>query len=98
MDDVVGRLLNPGVILTLVASGLAYGHFLWALNVQPTARLYAIAVVPGAVFTLTILLIRSLQGVTSVLYALLILDWMIFAHAGFFAVMAERRRRARRRW
>ncbi len=94
MDDVLGRLLNPGVILTLVASGVAFGHFLWALNVQPTARLYAIAVIPGAIFVLTILVIRSLQGVTSLVYATLFLDWLIFAHAGFFAVLVARRRRA----
>ena len=63
MDDILGRTLNPGVILTMILTGIAYGHFLWALELRPVARLYAAAVIPGAIFVLTILTIRSLQGV-----------------------------------
>ncbi len=95
MDDILSRTLNPGVVLTMLATGIAYGHFLWALNVQPATRLYAISVIPGAIFVLTILAIRSLQGVTSLVYATLFIDWLIFAHAGFFAVLVARRWRAR---
>lgn len=95
MDDIVGRTLNPGVILTMVVAGIAYGHFLWALELRPLARLYAASVGPGAIYLLTILVIRSLQGVTSLVYVTLIIDWLIFAHAGFFAVLGARRWRAR---
>lgn len=94
MDDIVSRMFNPGVILTMVVAGLAYGYFLWTLNIQPVARLYAIAVVPGFVFGVTILCIRAIQGVPSVIWVLLLIDWLIFAHAGFLAVLARRRRGA----
>jgi uncharacterized YccA/Bax inhibitor family protein len=96
VDDIISRTLNPGVILTMIVTGIAYGHFLWALNVQPASRLYAIAIVPGAIFVLTILVIRSIQGTPSLIYATLFIDWLIFAHSGFFAVLVERRRRARK--
>lgn len=97
VEEIVGRLLNPGVILTLIAAGAAgYGLFLWALNVQPLGRLYAVAIVPGFIFGMTILTVRALQSeMLAPVYAVLVIDWLIFAHAGFVAVLIERKRHKR---
>jgi len=97
-DDAVARLLNPAVILTIVAAGMAYGGFLWVLHIRPTVRLYAAAVFPGAIFLGTVWAIRGLQGTLSLVYVLLLIDFLIYANTGFVTVVgwrAWRRRRAR---
>jgi hypothetical protein len=97
-DDVIARLLNPTVLLTMVASGIAYGFFLWSLDLRPTFRLFAAAVFPGAIFVLTIWAIRGFQGTLSLLYLLLVFDWFIFSITGVLTVLIGRRwcRRHRR--
>lgn len=89
--DVLGRLLNPGVLATMVAAGAAYGVFLWALDLRPNGRLWAAAVVPGVIFLLVIFSIRGFQGTTSIVYLALTLDWLIFANVGVLAVLGWRR-------
>ena len=95
MDDILGRTLNPGVILTMILTGIAYGHFLWALELRPVARLYAAAVIPGAIFVLTILDHPLAPGNHVARLRALFIDWLIFAHSGFAAVLVARRWRAR---
>lgn len=91
MDDVLGRLLNPAVILTVMAAGLAYSRLLWTLNLRPTATLVIVGVGPGAIYLLTIWTIRGLQGTLSAVYVVLFVNWLIFAGVGVVAVLAARR-------
>ena len=97
-DDVIARLLNATVLLTMVASGIAYGFFLWSLDLRPTFRLFAAAVFPGAIFLAVIWAIRGFQGTLSLLYLLLVFDWFIFSITGVLTVLIGRRwcRRHRR--
>lgn len=96
MDDLVGRFANPGVFATMLAAGLIYGHMLWAFNIRPNLVLYAVAVIPGATFLITVWTIRAVQGTPSAIWFLLLLDWAIFAHTGFFSVLVTRWARRRR--
>jgi hypothetical protein len=91
--DVFGRLLNPGVVVTVALSGLAYGVWLWSLNLRPTITLYFTAVWPGVLFLLTIWAIRGLQGTLSVTYLAIFINWLIFSHCGVASVLVKRRRR-----
>lgn len=96
MDDIAGRLLNPGVILTMIVAGVAYGRLLWAVNLRPNSTLWMIAAAPGAIFLMTAWTIRAMQGVPSVVWVVLLLDWLLFAHAGVLAVLFVRGRKIRR--
>ena len=92
MTDLVGRLLHPAVIASVVIAGAAYGWlFLWALDLRSAVRLYGIAVVPGLVFLPAILLVRAGQGVDTTVYELLIVNWLLFGHAAYAAVVLRRR-------
>jgi hypothetical protein len=96
VDDLgimVDRLLNPGVIITLVVSGLAYGMILWALSIRPNLSLWAIATWPGALFLVLIGLVRFGEGSTSVLYPVLLVAWLIFSNTAFLFVLVRRRRK-----
>lgn len=95
-EDIVARLFNPTVIVTMVAAGIAYGWLLWTLDIRPTVRLYAAAVFPGAIFLSTVWAIRGLQGTLSIVYLLLLVDFLIYAHVGVASVLAGRRWRRRR--
>jgi hypothetical protein len=90
--DYVTLLLNPIFLGMMVAAGIAYGAiFLWAVNIRDCVRLYMIAVVPGIAFLVVVAGVRLFQGATSAgLYSALVLDWMIFANAGFWTVIARR--------
>lgn len=92
MDDILGRLLNPAVIFTVMAAGLAYGRVLWALNLHPTMTLVVTGIAPGAIYLLTIWAIRGLQGTLSPVYIVLFVNWLIFANTGVLAVLIARRR------
>jgi hypothetical protein len=93
VDDLgimVERLLNPGVIITLVVSGLAYGVILWALHIRPNVALWAMATWPGALFIILIGLVRFGEGSTSVLYPVLLIAWLVFSNTAFVFVLARR--------
>jgi hypothetical protein len=92
MTDVLDRLLNPAVLFTMIAAGLAYSRLLWVLNLRPTATLVIVAVAPGAIYLTTVWAIRALQGVVSTVYIVLLIDWFIFANTGALAVLLARRR------
>jgi len=96
MENVAERLLNPTVIVTMIAAGIAYGGFLWSLNVRPHVRLWAAAVVPGFLFLAVIWSIRAAQGVAAATYIAMIVDWLIFAHSGYISVLVARRVRRRK--
>ena len=97
MSDVADRLLNPGVVLTMIVAGIAYGYFLWKLDIRGTFRTWAVASFSGGIFLLVIWSIRAAQGVAASTYLALLIDWIIFSNVGFHAVMTARwykRRRA----
>jgi fatty acid desaturase len=96
-DDVIARLLNGPVLLTMIVSGIAYGLFLWSLDLRPAFRLFAAAVFPGAIFLAVIWAIRGFQGTLSLIYVLLIVDWLIFSNVSFLFVMIRRRWHGRNR-
>jgi hypothetical protein len=102
VDDLglmIERMLNPGVILALVLSGIALGWFLWAVHLRPNLTLWATTVLPGAMFIVIVGVVRIVvQGSTSVLYVVMLADWMIFASTGVLTVLVARRvkRRIRR--
>lgn len=91
-DDVLARLANPAVLLTMVAAGLAYSRLLWALNLRPTATLAVAGIAPGATFLVTVWTIRALQGTPSTVYVVMLVDWLIFATVGVATVLVARRR------
>lgn len=96
-EDVLSRLLNPGVVITMLISGIAYGALLWAYEIRPNVRLFAVACFPGAIFLIVIWTVRALQGVAATTYLVLLLDWWIFSLSGFHSVQVWRwikRRRA----
>jgi glucan phosphoethanolaminetransferase (alkaline phosphatase superfamily) len=95
MDDISGRLLNVGVIISMIGAGLAYGWFLWSLNIRPNLSLFLTAIAPGATFLCVVWSIRAMQGVASAIYAAMLIDWLIFSCTGVLAVLAARRLRAR---
>jgi hypothetical protein len=98
VDDVLGRLLNPVVLATMVIAGVAYGWWiLWALQLRPNARLLAAAVSPGVVFLAVVWSVRSFQGVVATTYIALIVDWLIFSSVGVLTVIARRRWQRRKR-
>lgn len=89
----LGRILNPVVVLTVAIAGLvAYSRLLWAMNLRPTATLVVAATVPGVVFLLTLWAIRAVQNTASVFYFALVIDWLIFAGSAVAAVLIVRRR------
>jgi len=94
VDNIVERLLNPGVIVSMVLSGVAYGWFLWSLNIRPNLNLWVTAVAPGAIFLFVIWSIRAMQGVASATYIALLTDWLIFSVTGVVTVCVARRWRA----
>lgn len=91
-DDIAGRLINPGVMLTMVLAGLAYSRLLWSLNLRPTGVLVVTAVAPGAIYLLTIWAIRAVQGTASLVWPTLLLDWLVFSMTAVIAVLVARRR------
>jgi hypothetical protein len=96
MENVAERLLNPGVLASVIGAGVAYGVlFLWSLNIRPNINLFLTAVAPGAVFLAMIWSIRAMQGVASTTYVALLVDWFLFAIAAFVSVLVVRRWRAR---
>jgi hypothetical protein len=94
--DLMERLLNPAVVLSMIGAGIAYGWFLWALHIRPNLTLWLAAVAPGATFLAVIWSIRAMQGVVASTYIALLVDWLIFSNAAFVAVLAARRWKARR--
>lgn len=91
MTDIAERLLNPGVVLTMFASGVAYGFwFLWAVNIRDTVRLWSASVVPGIIFLSIITAVRFVQGTAATVYIYLMVDWIIFSNAAFVSVLARR--------
>ena len=90
-DDIAMRLLNPTVILTMILSGIAYGAWLWTLNIRPLPRLVSIGIFPGAVFLAVVWSIRALQGVPSLTYIAILIDWLVFSASGVVAVLVVRR-------
>lgn len=94
--DLVDRLLNAGVVLSMIGAGIAYGWFLWALHIRPNLNLWLAAVVPGVTFLAVIWSIRTMQGVLASTYVALLADWLIFSNVAFVAVVAVRRWKARR--
>ena len=94
MDNIVERLLNPGVIVSMIGSGIAYGALLWSLNIRPNLNLWLTAIAPGAIFLLMIWSIRAMQGVASATYIALLTDWLIFSVTGVVTVCVARRWRA----
>ena len=95
MDDIGGRILNPVVMGTLVIAGLAYGRVLWSLNLRPTTTLVVTAIAPGAIFLVTIWLIRYAQGIPSFIWPALLADYLVYATSGVLAVLIARRRQQR---
>jgi len=95
MDDIGGRILNPVVLATLVVAGLAYGRVLWSLNLRPTTTLVVTAIAPGAIFLVTIWLIRSAQGTPSLIWPALLADYLVYSTSGVLAVLVARRRTKR---
>lgn len=93
MDDPLGRLINPLIVVTLIAAGLAYARLLWALNLRPAVTLVVVGIVPGSVYLLTIWAIRAVQGTPSLVYIGLLLDWLLFAGVAVTAVLVARGRR-----
>jgi hypothetical protein len=94
--EVVARLLNPVVLVTVALAGIAYGWWLWSLHIRPNATLYGIAVFPGVIFLVTIWAIRGLQGTFSPTYIAIMVNWLIFSNSGVLTVLAGRRWRQRR--
>lgn len=92
MDDVLSRLLNPGIIFAMVAAGAAYSVLLWALHIQPTSRLVMTSVAPGAIFTAMIWAVRAAQGTASLVYPILLVLWLVFSVTGVAVVIVRRRR------
>jgi len=90
-DDIALRLLNPTVILTMILAGVAYGAWLWTLNIRCLGHLISVGIFPGAIFLVVVWSIRAFQGVPSLTYAALLVDWMLFSTAGVVAVLATRR-------
>jgi len=95
MDDIGGRILNPVVMGTLALAGLAYGRVLWSLNLRPTTILVVTAIAPGAIFLLTMWLIRAAQGTPSIIWPALLIDFTVYATSGVLAVLIARRRTKR---
>lgn len=95
MDEIVLRLANPGILAILAVAGIAYSRILWVLNLQPVARLWAVAFLPGGIFLAVLWAIRAAQGSASAVWPLLLADWLIFATAAFVTVMLARRRAGR---
>ena len=95
MTDSLDRIVNPGVILTMILAGIAYGRLLWSVNLRPNASLWVMAVGPGAIYLLMIWATRAAQGTVSLVYVALLIDWLIFANSGFLAVLGARRWRRR---
>lgn len=96
MENVAERLLNPGVLLSMVGAGLAYAWLLWTLNIRPRVNLFVVAVAPGVIFLATVWSIRAMQGVAATTYVALLVDWLIFSNTAFLAIIGTRRWRARR--
>ena len=94
MDNIVERLLNPGVIVSMGLSGIAYGWLLWSLNIRPSLNLWVTALAPGAVFLFVVWSIRAMQGVASATYVALLTDWFIFSTTSAITVCLARRWRA----
>lgn len=90
------RLLNPGVIASMIGAGIAYAWLLWALHIRPNLNLFVVAVVPGSLFLVVIWSIRAMQGVPAATYVAMLADWLIFANAAFVTVIVARRWRRRK--
>lgn len=90
-EDVIARLLNPTLVGTMIAAGIAYGALLWSFRIHPVLRLWAIATLPGIVFLVVIWSVRGFQGVMSAVYLALLIDWLVFSQAGTMAVIGWRR-------
>jgi len=94
VNDVLQRvLLNPGIQVSMVLSGVAYGWiFLWALNIRDCVRLWLVAVVPGLLFQLLVFAIRWIQaGSAAEFYLYLAIDWLVFANVAYLTVLARRK-------
>jgi hypothetical protein len=94
VDNIAERLLNPGVLVSMIGAGIAYGWFLWSLNIRPNVNLWLSAIAPGAMFLLVVWSIRAMQGVASGTYIALLVDWLIFSVAGVVTVCSGRHWRA----
>jgi hypothetical protein len=93
VDNIVERLLNPGVVVSMVIAGIIYGlTLLWSLNIRPSLNLWLAAIAPGVIFLLMIWSIRAMQGVASGTYIALLIDWFVFSAAACVAVLVRRRR------
>jgi len=92
VDDIGGRLFNPVVLATIVIAGLGYGRVLWSLSLRPTTTLVVAAIAPGAIFLVTIWLIRAAQGTPSLIWPGLLADYLVYATSGLLAVVVARRR------
>ena len=97
MSDAIERVLNPGIIVVMVAAGLAYSGLLWRFDIRGTFRTWAVATFSGGIFLAIMWAARAAQGVPATFYLALIVDWIVFSNVGFHAVMVRRwwmRRRA----
>jgi glucan phosphoethanolaminetransferase (alkaline phosphatase superfamily) len=96
MDNVADRLLNPGVVVSMIGAGIAYAWLLWSLNIRPNLNLFVVSVAPGVLFLVVIWSIRSMQGVSAATYVALLADWLIFSNSAFVTVLIARRWRRRK--
>jgi hypothetical protein len=96
VDSIADRLLNAGVIVSMIGAGIAYAWLLWALNIRPNLNLFVVAMAPGALFLVVIWSIRAMQGVAAGTYVAMLVDWAIFAGSGFLTVLIARRWRRRK--
>jgi len=90
-ESVFERLLNPVVIGTMVAAGVAFGFFLWSLRIHPTALLWAAATFPGTIFFMVIWTIRGYQGTLSLVYIAELILWWVFSNTGVLTVLVRRK-------
>ena len=92
MTDLEGRILNPVVMLTMLAAGVGYARILWSINLRPTGVLWVTAVAPGAIFLVTFWMIRAMQGRPSLIWPYLLIEWLIFSGTAVLLVLYARRR------
>jgi hypothetical protein len=96
VDDLglqLARLANPSVLVTIIVAGFAYGWlFLGAFSATRFGRLWMLTAGPGVIFIAVVWTIRWVNGAESVIYPVLLLDWVIFGSAGAISAWLRHRR------